>query len=774
MAPPVGRPGRSAFCLQIYLILRAQQVNPGSPAERAGLVPGDAVIKINNVDVYNLKHKDAQDVVVRAGPAFEMTVQRGGLTWRPSVTPTGHVPAPSPVISNNISPVTRTSLAAPKGDNFGAVGTGHNLSAKPFAPQVNGSLNGGPRLVNKQYNTPVKLYSEDTIAETLAAQSEVLAPGVVGVNFKKNEKNYDASNSAVLRMLKETENEPRTPTEEPDSGIITTPNSGIAGLRHVQAPATKPAPSSPQLPPGQNICDDCERLIVGVFVRIKDKNLHVECFKCSTCGTSLKNVGYYNINNKLYCDIHAKSAAQRTLSTHSLPTPSPLSPKLNNSFASPYQTSNLSGPRPFSSVSGPLSPHNTLPRSTGPISPVSQVPPPSYNTPIHNTPSYSPVSSTDRQKNHRSTKLCHATQETENLVELDEVDVPLPSHPPPPPPVPVYSQINITIPYQNTTLPFQSTSPQLDSIGSSPRSDYSSYSSSSSKNHHSEGYPASKEAAREKIMSEIKNLTPKLKNVNVSEKQSPKMNSIETTTTTKKVTSELFVPINNYQQKFETKRSSLYLPDNVTYSNTMDSTATSKKITNGDDEKTFKGGDGLPSLPICCKCNAEIARGPFITALGKIWCPNHFICATPSCRRPLQDLGFVEEKGQLYCEYCFEKYLAPTCAKCSTKIKTDCLKAIGKNFHPECFNCVYCGKLFGNSSFFIEDGSPYCEADWNELFTTKCFACGFPVEAGDRWVEALNNNYHSQCFNCTMCKKNLEGQSFFAKGGRPFCKNHAR
>lgn len=40
--------------------------------------------------------------------------------------------------------------------------------------------------------------------------------------------------------------------------------------------------------------------------------------------------------------------------------------------------------------------------------------------------------------------------------------------------------------------------------------------------------------------------------------------------------------------------------------------------------------------------------------------------------------------------------------------------------------------------------------DWDELFTTKCFACGFPVEAGDRWVEALNNNYHSQCFNCTV------------------------
>jgi LIM domain. len=40
--------------------------------------------------------------------------------------------------------------------------------------------------------------------------------------------------------------------------------------------------------------------------------------------------------------------------------------------------------------------------------------------------------------------------------------------------------------------------------------------------------------------------------------------------------------------------------------------------------------------------------------------------------------------------------------------------------------------------------------DWNDLFTTKCFACGFPIEAGDRWVEALNNNYHSLCFNCSV------------------------
>lgn len=48
-----------------------------------------------------------------------------------------------------------------------------------------------------------------------------------------------------------------------------------------------------------------------MFVRIKDKNLHVECFKCATCGSALKNQGYYNLNGKLYCDIHAKLVARQ-------------------------------------------------------------------------------------------------------------------------------------------------------------------------------------------------------------------------------------------------------------------------------------------------------------------------------------------------------------------------------------------------------------------------------------------------------------------------------
>lgn len=44
--------------------------------------------------------------------------------------------------------------------------------------QLNGT---GPKnLVNKQYNTPLNIYSEQTIKETLDKHSEVLETGVVG------------------------------------------------------------------------------------------------------------------------------------------------------------------------------------------------------------------------------------------------------------------------------------------------------------------------------------------------------------------------------------------------------------------------------------------------------------------------------------------------------------------------------------------------------------------------------------------------------------------
>ncbi|KAK9512484.1 hypothetical protein O3M35_000906 [Rhynocoris fuscipes] len=407
-------------------------------------------------------------------------------------------------------------------------------------------------------------------------------------------------------------------------------------------PAQSPLPDNPN-------CSCCGKQIVGVFVRIKDKNLHVECFKCATCGTSLKNVGYYNINNKLYCDIHAKMVARQN----------PPAPNLDPITVPP------GGRVPSGAYTAPSITTN-FPSSLSSAAP--QSPQPGTIAPM-------PFHAPRLGISHVSPRLGYQTTNAPGPKPFGQTTAPAAptSVPFSAPPAPVS---NISIPKPQTG--FSSIKPNINRKGGG-------------------GMPGSGRTGT------------------VAGSSAPRRG---------------------------------------------------RGILNA---SVPPGG----RIPLCGHCNNQI-RGPFITALGKIWCPDHFVCVNAKCRRPLQDIGFVEEADGLYCEFCFEQYLAPTCDKCNAKIKGDCLNAIGKHFHPECFRCAYCEKMFGNNPFFLEDALPYCEADWNELFTTKCFSCGFPIEAGDRWVEALSNNYHSQCFNCTMCKKNLEGQSFYAKGGRPYCKNHAR
>ncbi|XP_025113916.1 PDZ and LIM domain protein 7-like isoform X6 [Pomacea canaliculata] len=178
-------------------------------------------------------------------------------------------------------------------------------------------------------------------------------------------------------------------------------------------------------------------------------------------------------------------------------------------------------------------------------------------------------------------------------------------------------------------------------------------------------------------------------------------------------------------------------------------------------------------IPVCSSCGSPI-RGPFVTAVGNCWCPDHFVCANPQCGIKLIDIGFVEEGGFLYCERDYERYLAPHCKKCNAAIIGECVNALQSTWHPECFICAQCKLPIGGTQFHVEEGKPYCEKDWGAMFQTMCAGCDFPIEPGDRWVEALGKNFHSECFNCSTCQVSLEGQPFVAKGGKAFCKKHAR
>ncbi|XP_067408605.1 LIM domain-binding protein 3 isoform X2 [Emydura macquarii macquarii] len=174
--------------------------------------------------------------------------------------------------------------------------------------------------------------------------------------------------------------------------------------------------------------------------------------------------------------------------------------------------------------------------------------------------------------------------------------------------------------------------------------------------------------------------------------------------------------------------------------------------------------------PLCGHCNS-IIRGPFLVAMGRSWHPEEFNCAY--CKTSLADVCFVEEQNSVYCERCYEQFFAPTCARCHTKIMGEVMHALRQTWHTTCFVCAACRKPFGNSLFHMEDGEPYCEKDYIALFSTKCHGCDFPVEAGDKFIEALGHTWHDTCFICAVCHVNLEGQPFYSKKDKPLCKKHA-
>ncbi|XP_053544504.1 PDZ and LIM domain protein 7 isoform X3 [Ictalurus punctatus] len=179
---------------------------------------------------------------------------------------------------------------------------------------------------------------------------------------------------------------------------------------------------------------------------------------------------------------------------------------------------------------------------------------------------------------------------------------------------------------------------------------------------------------------------------------------------------------------------------------------------------------GSGRTPLCAACN-KIIRGRYVVALGRSWHPEEFTCC--QCREVLDEGGFFEEKGSVYCTKCYDNRYAPNCAKCKKKIAGEIMHALKMTYHVQCFMCAACKRPIRNQAFYMEDGEPYCERDYEKMFGTKCHGCDFKIDAGDRFLEALGYSWHDTCFVCALCHVNLEGKTFYSKKDKPLCKGHA-
>lgn len=67
-----------------------------------------------------------------------------------------------------------------------------------------------------------------------------------------------------------------------------------------------------------------------------------------------------------------------------------------------------------------------------------------------------------------------------------------------------------------------------------------------------------------------------------------------------------------------------------------------------------------------CSLPLPPARGRYLVALGHAYHPEEFVCS--QCGKVLEEGGFFEEKGTIFCPPCYDVRYAPSCAKCKKKI----------------------------------------------------------------------------------------------------------
>lgn len=98
---------------------------------------------------------------------------------------------------------------------------------------------------------------------------------------------------------------------------------------------------------------------------------------------------------------------------------------------------------------------------------------------------------------------------------------------------------------------------------------------------------------------------------------------------------------------------------------------------------------------------------------------------------------------------------AIVCAGCNEAIIGRIVSAMGKRFHPQCFQCGVCGEHLEHVSAYAHEGQPYCHLDYHERFAPKCHHCRTPI-VDPRFItlndaELGQRFYHELHFFCSEC-----------------------
>lgn len=108
-----------------------------------------------------------------------------------------------------------------------------------------------------------------------------------------------------------------------------------------------------------------------------------------------------------------------------------------------------------------------------------------------------------------------------------------------------------------------------------------------------------------------------------------------------------------------------------------------------------------------------------------------------------------EPSMHFYCALDFHEMFSPRCKSCKTPIEGEVIVACGAEWHAGHFFCAQCGDPFDASTPFVEkDGYAWCCDCHTNRYSAKCRKCRKPVT--DVVVKALGSEWHANCFCCLV------------------------
>uniref|UniRef100_A0A8C3WHY7 Filamin-binding LIM protein 1 n=1 Tax=Catagonus wagneri TaxID=51154 RepID=A0A8C3WHY7_9CETA len=85
------------------------------------------------------------------------------------------------------------------------------------------------------------------------------------------------------------------------------------------------------------------------------------------------------------------------------------------------------------------------------------------------------------------------------------------------------------------------------------------------------------------------------------------------------------------------------------------------------------------------------------------------------------------------------------------------VEAMKRQYHAQCFTCRVCRRQLAGQSFYQKDGRPLCEPCYQDTLE-KCGKCGEGVR--EHIIRALGQAFHPTCFTCVTCARCIGDESF--------------